>query len=148
MARYEATLVTDRPAAEVFEYLADLENFPEWDPGVVSAEHVQGPSSGLGAVHDVVVSTPRGGSLTMTYHTVVYDHPEKLTIEARTSRLASLDTITVVDNGDSTTLTYTAVLKLNGWMSVFDPFLSIAFRRIAGRAAAGLARELDARVDT
>ena len=60
MARYVVHVRTPMPAAEAFEYMADLRNSPEWDPGVDRVEQVTGNGAGPGAAFDVAVKCPAG----------------------------------------------------------------------------------------
>ena len=41
MARYTVSVRTSMSPEEAFDYMADLRNFAEWDPGVVSSERVE-----------------------------------------------------------------------------------------------------------
>jgi uncharacterized membrane protein len=51
-------IVIDRPRDEVFAFLADPENDPQWRTGVVDLKHVSG--SGVGARYAQGVKGPRG----------------------------------------------------------------------------------------
>ncbi len=50
MARYTVTVRTPMSPEDAFDFLADLRNFEEWDPGVERAEQVEG--DGHVARHD------------------------------------------------------------------------------------------------
>lgn len=142
MARYVVRVRSPKPAAEAFAFMADLRNFARWDPGVEEVHQVQGEGGGPDSVFDVAVKGVRG-PMTLRYHTTTYTEPEKVVARARTSRLTSLDTITVQPDGAGSIVTYDAVLELNGVLGVADPLLKMAFNRIGGRAAAGLVQALD-----
>jgi uncharacterized membrane protein len=51
-------IVIDRPRDEVFAFLADPENDPQWRSGVIDLKHVSG--SGVGARYAQGVKGPRG----------------------------------------------------------------------------------------
>lgn len=142
MARYVVRVRSPKSAAEAFAFMADLRNFARWDPGVEEVHQVQGEGGGPDSVFDVAVKGVRG-PMTLRYHTTTYTEPEKVVARARTSRLTSLDTITVQPDGAGSIVTYDAVLELNGVLGVADPLLKLAFNRIGGRAAAGLVQALD-----
>lgn len=146
MARYVVHIRSPLPVAEAFAFMADLRNFARWDPGVVEVHQVEGDGGGADAVFDVAVKGV-GGPLTLRYHTTTYTPPERVVARAETSRLTSLDTITVrpdgTGDGAGSIVTYDAVLELNGILGVADPVLKLAFNRIGGRAAAGLIKALD-----
>jgi hypothetical protein len=141
MATYRATVDSVRSPEDTFRFLADLTNFAVWDPGVLAAEQVSGDGPGPGSLFDVTVKAwPR--PLTLTYETVEFDAPETVRVVARSSRLVSDDTITVVPTDDGCTVTYEANLRLEGVLGALDPMLGLVFDRIAGRAGDGLRDEL------
>ena len=142
MARYQTTVRTDRPAAEVFDYMADLRNFEQWDPGVQRVEQVTGDGGGANAEFDVTVDAP-GSGLTLRYVTTEFDAPRSAVVRAESRMFTSLDRITVEPDGDGSVVTYDAELTLNGPLGLFDLALRPVFDRIGGRADEGLQRALD-----
>jgi hypothetical protein len=141
MATYRETVDSVRSPEDTFRFLADLTNFAVWDPGVLAAEQVAGDGPGPGARFDVSVKAwPR--PLTLTYETVEFDAPSTVRVVARSSRLVSDDTITVVPTDDGCRVTYEANLRLEGWLGPLDPVVGLLFDRIAGRAGDGLRDEL------
>lgn len=143
MARYVTTVRTAMPPQEAFDYMADLRNFAEWDPGVKSVRQVQGSGGGPGAVFDVTVAGI-GRDLTLRYVTEEHDTPRNLLVVARSAVFTSIDRITVEPDGTGSAVTYDADLRLNGVLRVGDLGLRLMFNRIADRAAAGLRRVLGA----
>ena len=142
MARYVTRVKTPLAANAAFDYVADLTNFAEWDPGVGRSVQVEGDGAGLGAAYDVTVgAVPR--DLTLRYEVVEHDPPRTCLVVARSTVFTSTDRITVVPDGDGSIVTYDAELALNGPLGLFDPVLRLAFGRIGDRAAAGLRRALD-----
>lgn len=137
MARYITTVRTKQAPAEAFAYMADLRNFAEWDPGVKRVSQVKGVAGGADAQFDVTVS-----GTTLRYVTEVYEPDANLLVVAKSRTLTSTDRVTVVADGDSTLVTYDALLELNGVLRLADPLLGLAFGRIGDRAAAGLRRVL------
>jgi len=94
MARYAVTVRTSRTPGAVFEYMADLRNFAEWDPGVKRVAQVDGSGGGPNTSFDVVVASGRG-ELTLRYVTKQYDEPRLVLIEARSRMLTSIDRISI-----------------------------------------------------
>ena len=147
MARYVVHVLSPRSPAEAFEYMADLSNFAEWDPGVERAEQVEGDRPELDAAFDVRVKAG-AGSITLRYRITEYDAPSTFVARAQNLWLTSLDTITVVPSESGSLVTYDADLTLNGLLGLLDPVLGLGFNPIGDRAAAGLIRALDGvRVD-
>ncbi len=138
MARYVTKVRTQRPADEVFTYMADLRNFAEWDPGVKKVVQAVGDGGGPGTEFDVTVS-----GTTLRYVTREHVAPGHLLVVAESSTLVSTDRVTVEAGDEGTVVTYDADLQLKGVFKVLGPALSLAFGRIGGRAAAGLRRVLD-----
>ena len=142
MARYRTSVRTNRAPTDAFDFMADLRNFEDWDPGVQRATQVDGDGPGHDATFDVVVDAP-GKGLTLRYVTTVYDAPSHVTVRAESKMFTSLDRIDVVPDGDGSVVTYDAELTLNGPLRVFDLVLRPVFERIGGLADRGLQRALD-----
>jgi carbon monoxide dehydrogenase subunit G len=145
MARYVTTVRTAKTPQEAFDYMADLRNFAEWDPGVKAVRQVQGAGGGPDSVFDVTVAGI-GRDLTLRYLTEEYDAPRNLLVVARSSVFTSIDRITVEPDGTGSVVTYDADLRLNGVLRVGDLGLRLVFGQIGDRAAAGLRRALGAQV--
>lgn len=146
MSRYSTTVSSNHPPADVFDYLADLRNLQEWDPGVSSSTLVEGAEPSIGAVYRVIAS-----GMELRYQTERYDRgvsdqtprsPSVTVLRAENWLLASTDTITVEATESGSSATYEAELSLRAPLSLFDPILQQLFNRIGDRAANGLARKL------
>ena len=98
MARYISSIRTSRSNVDAFEYMADLKNFEQWDPGVRSVTQVDGDGAGSGASFDVVVDA-LGRGLTLRYRTTHFDPPRRVVVEARSRLFTSIDQIDVGDDG-------------------------------------------------
>lgn len=144
MARYVVHVRTQMPPNDAFAYMADLTNFPDWDPGVDRAEQIEGDGPGLGAAFDVAVKLP-GRTMTLRYDTITFDDASTtMTAFAENALFTSEDTITVETDGDGdgSVVTYDAELKLKGLLALSDPLLGLTFNQIGDRAAAGLVEAL------
>ena len=141
MAKYKVSVESSKSVEEAFAYMADLRNFANWDPGVLTVTQVAGDGAGPESSFDVAVKSVGGGTV-LRYETVEYDEPGNLLVEARNSKFTSIDRITVVAKGEGSIVTYSAELLLNGCLSPLNPLLGLVFNRIGDRAAAGLRRVL------
>ena len=141
MAKYTVSVESSKSVEEAFAYMADLRNFANWDPGVLTVTQVAGDGAGLGSSFDVAVKSVGGGTV-LRYETLEYDEPANLLVEARNSKFTSIDRITVVAKDEGSIITYAAELLLNGCLSPLNPLLGLVFNRIGDRAAAGLRRVL------
>ena len=140
MARYLVRIRSPKSPDEAFAYMANLENFAEWDPGVTRAEQVEGESPGPDTAYEVTV---KGLRKPLRYRTTDFEPPSSIVALAKSRFLASLDTITVESDGEGSIVTYDAKLTLNGPLALADPILGLSFGRIGDRATAGLIRVLD-----
>ncbi len=122
--------------------MADLSNFAQWDPGVETAEQVEGEGPGPDSAFDVAVRTA-GRRIMLRYHVTEFEAPSRLVARAESSTLVSLDTITVEGNERGSIVTYDAELTLKGPLRLFDPLLGLAFNRIGDKAAEGLVTALE-----
>lgn len=138
MARYVMRVRTDRPADEVFDFMADLTNFPEWDPGTKSAKQLKGDGPGVGAEYELKASGAK-----LHYVVKSYDRPQKIVARAQNRFVTSVDTITVTGDGSGCVVAYGADLTLKGPLKFGDPLLKRAFDRIGDKAAQGLTKTLD-----
>ena len=141
MAKYTVSVESSKSVEETFAYMADLRNFANWDPGVLTVTQVAGDGAGPESSFDVAVKSVGGGTV-LRYETVEYDEPGNLLVEARNSKFTSIDRITVVAKGEGSIVTYAAELLLNGCLSPLNPLLGLVFNRIGDRAAVGLRRVL------
>jgi hypothetical protein len=140
MARYVTSITTALTAEEAFAYMADINHFSEWDPGVTAVRRVTGDGFGVGVSYDLDVKTI--GTTVMRYVVHEYDAPRRILLVANTTFLTSVDEISVTVTDTGCTVTYDAQLTLNGPLRVLDPILRRAFRIIGDRGANGLRRAL------
>ncbi len=146
MARYHATIDTERSPEDVFAYLSDFSTAAEWDPGVIEAERLGGAELGVGAEFRLVAEF-LGRRSTLTYRIVEYDPPHAVAFLGENATVTSLDRITLAAVAGGTRVTYDADLRLKGPLRIADPLLKLAFDRVGNRARAGLRRTLPPAVD-
>lgn len=143
MPHYRTTVRTPWSQQRAFDYLADLEHFADWDPGVKRSVQVGGGGAAVGSAYDVTVGGI-GRDLTLRYEIVSLESPGRVEVRAETSTLLSVDVMTFEPAGDSgCVVTYDADLSLKGVLGLGNPILGIVFGRIGDRAAAGLRRALE-----
>lgn len=138
MARYTTTIASPWDAQKAFDYMADLRNFADWDPGVKSSKIISGSEPGVGTKYKVTVALTA-----LTYVTREFDRPTRTVAEATTSLLHSYDIIEVTETSDGCEVFYDAELKLRGVFGLADPLLGLTFGRIGDKAAAGMAAALE-----
>ena len=141
MARYAATVNSQYPPADTFSYLATFTNTADWDPGVISAEQLDGGPVGPGTRFRLVVPF-LGRRLPLTYQVVKLVPGREIVLAASSRLLRATDRIMVDPAGDGATVSYQADVRLRGPLALLDTLLRPGFRAVGQRAAAGLAHAL------
>ena len=143
MADYTVEISSKWTIEKTFEFMADMQNFIFWDPGVKSVKLRKGPDKGLGCKYHLVI----GGvfrDINLEYEVIEYRSPELVTFYAKNSFFTSLDTIKITqsENNNETSISYNAILEFNGLWQLFNPLLSPLFKRIVNRSSLGLRKEV------
>ena len=134
MARFVTSVKTSLSQEEAFDYMTDLRNLADWDPGVSSSEMVGSGDVEKGSSFDVVASGAK-----LTYVLVEFDRPNRAVADANSNpRLRSYDVITIEPTVDGSIVTWDATLTLKGLFKVFAPALALMFDRIGAKAEEGL----------
>lgn len=141
MARYRATIDTDRSIEEVFAYLSDFSTTQEWDPGVLEAERLNGRAVGHGSEFRLVARF-LGRNAELTYRIIEYEPPHAVTLLGENASVLSRDRITFETAPAGTSVTYDAELTLKGLARIADPLLGLVFKRVGDRALDGMRRKL------
>ncbi len=139
MAHYRCTVQSPMSQEAAFDYVADIRNLEEWDPGVSSSKFHTGSNPGKGTSYSVTASGAK-----LVYETLEYERPARTVVEANSGLLRSYDIIEVTPGSDNgSNVTYDATLELKGPLGLFDPVLGLFFNRIGDKAAGGLKKALD-----
>jgi hypothetical protein len=133
MPQFITSVKTSLSPEEAFDYMTDLRNLPEWDPGVSSSERVDEGDIGQGSSFDVLASGAK-----LTYVLIEFDRPTRAIAEANNPRLRSYDIISIEPTIDGSIVTWDATLELKGVFKVFSPVLALMFDRIGAKAEEGL----------
>jgi carbon monoxide dehydrogenase subunit G len=107
MKRVERQAVIDAPPAEVFAYLANLDNLSEWQMGVTSARRTSEGDMGVGGTA-IVVRELMGQRIEAPLTITEYDPPRRLAIGSEVSGVKAdgiLD-LAAIDNGATTELSF------------------------------------------
>ncbi len=141
MATYTATAKTSWSREQTFDYLADFRTVSDWDPGILRSVCKSGTPPSEDSRYDVDVET-LGRTTTFEYETIELQRPERVVLRAETGSLISVDTMTFVDTGSGTEVTYNAEITLKGLLKLADPLFSLAFQRVGDKAKSGLRERL------
>ena len=141
MARYTGTIDAPRPPQEVWQYLADLRSIREWDPSVRAVSLTEGQPGKVGAAYELTVEF-MGRELILPYRTVAANPPDSVVFAAETDAVSVRDQATIRRGPRGSSVIWDANLELKGVRRLLDLPLRIAFNRLGGRAAHGLAERL------
>jgi hypothetical protein len=133
MANYTTEIVSTLSPSDAFTYMAEFQNVASWDPGVKHAEKLtEGPAT-LGSEFKVVTVT-NGRELPIVYRIVEFEEGVRVVLKGETSRLRSLDEISVASRDGGSLVTYSANLSLLGGVAFLSPLLGPTLRKIGNRA--------------
>lgn len=104
-----ASIQVDRPASEVFEYLADMANNPEWQTGMQSCTWTSEPPLRLGSTYDQEASF-LGKKITSSFEVVEFEEGRKIRIRT-TSGTMPIDVTRLVSEASPGTSTVKAIVK-------------------------------------
>lgn len=138
MAHYRCRIRTPMGPVDAFDYMADVRNFEQWDPGVVSVAQVVGEGAAPDSVYDVTTSN-RGREMLFRYRATAFDRPVGFTIVGERKPFTSTDVVSIEPMGEGSVVTYAAELSMPFPLSLADRWLQGVFDRIGDKAAAGLA---------
>ena len=129
MPQCECTVTIERPAAEVYAYLADFRNQHEWRPDVQASELKSGAVGSVGATYEYSQPWMR-----RTYVTVVENdrlEPNR-TVGFRTVSKTSMPVsgvFTLDEQGGGTAVTFACEMRPRGLARVATPFIGRGMRK-------------------
>lgn len=128
MPRAEHTVTIHRSAEDIFDFLADGTNNPQWRPGVLEIAPV-GDVAGLGASYRQVLSGPGGRRIDGDYRVTTYDRPTTLGFEVTAGPLrpTGVFEVTSSPSGD-TGVTFRLAAAPRGIMRLMTPMIARQMR--------------------
>jgi len=136
-------LQTDLPIEDAFAFIADFANASHWDPGVASAERIdgQGPAR-VGATYRLGIRMG-GGVRPMEYRIVQLEPARRVVLSGRGAGVEAVDDIRFEARDGGTHIDYVADIRLTGLRRLLAPFAGGTFARIARDARDGMQGSLD-----
>ncbi|TDW90111.1 carbon monoxide dehydrogenase subunit G [Kribbella pratensis] len=132
--RFTNTITIDRPPAEVFEYLAHLENVPRWNYAIGETRKITNGPVGVGARYLQTRTIPVHAEETLEI--TEFEPDRGLSLSGTLSSMPARISYTLHPDGNATTLTNTIELQPPRHLALVAP---IAVRRIKSAVAANLA---------
>ena len=125
----EHTVTVNRPARDVFDYLADGTNNREWRSGVLEIERTS-PAGGEGATYRQVLAGPAGRRIDGDYQVTVFDPPRRLEFHVTAGPARPVGVFELTENPDRTTQVRFALdLKPAGIMRLMTPMITKQVRQ-------------------
>ena len=118
------TIDVKRPASDVFDYVADMSNNPEWQQGMKSCRWTTEPPIRVGSRYDQHASF-MGREITSKFEVTEYVAGERIRIVTYESTFA-LDITRTVEAIDDASCRVTAIVRGEqaGFFKVFGPLLN------------------------
>jgi len=126
MQRVERRAVLGAPPAEVFAYLADLDNLADWQSGVVTAQRSEGEMR-MGSTA-LVVRELMGQRMEAPLTVVEHDPPGRLAISTEVSGVRALATLdlTPAEDGSATDLGFAMEIRGSMLTAFMEPMIASA----------------------
>jgi carbon monoxide dehydrogenase subunit G len=125
MIEARGSTTIERPAAEVFAYLADARNEPSWLPGAERVELVTPEPVGLGTRFEGTYA--RAG--TVSVELVEFEPPRRVTFRARSRIVDFDDAVELTEEGGRTLLHARMTARPRGPMRLAGPLMARTMRR-------------------
>jgi uncharacterized protein YndB with AHSA1/START domain len=123
MSHAEYSVTVDRPARDVFDYLADGTHNREWRSGVLDIERTT-DSTGEGAAY------PGGRRIDGDYRITVFDPPRRLEFLVTAGPARPRGVFELADSaGRGTVVRFTLDLRPAGLMKLMTPMIARQMRR-------------------
>jgi hypothetical protein len=136
MAEFRRTLLVDRPPAEIYTFLADFRNSPEWAPIIAEAAPLQEGTPATGHRWQLrMMSQQRESHLTLELTELSAD---RMTFVARTLVYRLQLRFEVQSLGSSSTVVFEAAVSLRGFGALLDPFVQDRLDAVGTECCEGL----------
>lgn len=123
------TVLVRRPAQEVFAYLADGANDPQWRPGVLEIERTS-DVDGVGTVYRQVLAGPGGRRIAGDYRVTVFDPPRRFEFQVIAGPARPHGTVELTPQGeDSTQVRFALDLRPRGLTVLLTPMIAAQMRK-------------------
>ena len=129
MPHAEYTVTIDRPARDVFDYLADGTHNSEWRTGVLDIKHTNS-ATGEGAAYRQVLAGPGGRRIDGDYRITAFDPPRRLEFLVTAGPARPAGVFELTDGTDRATVVRFALdLQPAGLMKFMTPMIVRQMRR-------------------
>lgn len=140
----EGEIIIERPIEEVFDYVADERNEPQYNPQMTRAEKVSPGPIGVGTTfHSVMTGTGRSAEMTIEF--TEFDRPRRIAEVAHLSSMEIRGILLFERAGTGTRLRWIWDLEPHGLYRLLGPLVRHIGERQERAVWTGLKRVLEAR---
>jgi uncharacterized protein YndB with AHSA1/START domain len=133
MPHAEHVVTINRPALDVFDYLADGSHNREWRAGVIEIERTTA-DNGNGATYRQVLAGPAGRRIAGDYRITAFDPPRRLEFLVIAGPARPGGVFELTENPDhSTQVRFALDLKPTGLAALMAPMITRQMRREVGQ---------------
>ena len=130
MINVEVSMIINRPIADVFAFVANLENLPKWDTDFQEAKRVASIPDGVGATYQCLLKYPGGKTATQKVETTEYAENKKITYESEPTKIAKARiSIRFESVPEGTKITSLLQPEFYGLFRLFEPLMAGAIRK-------------------
>ncbi len=140
--RIENSITIDRDPQEVWGYLADLENLPEWNYAIVSTRQVSPGPVGVGTVYEQERSIPE--RTTETLQITRFEPTHRLTVQGTLGPFHADVSYSIDEVGGASLLTNVADLEASGPLRMVAPLAARKIQRAIDANLLALKERLEA----
>ena len=146
MARVEGEIVINRPAEEVFDFVADERNEPRYNPRMRDAEQISEGPIGLGTRFRTELET-MGRTMSMIVEFTGYERPRRIASVTRSSMMETEGALTFESVPRGTRMRWSWDVRPRRALRLMGPLVGVIGRRQEQRIWGNLKRLLEAEVD-
>lgn len=128
MIRFQAEVIINRPAEEVFSYVTEGENAPKWNSAVRQVKKTSEGPVGVGATYWMSRQLPEG-LVENTFQVIEYEPPRHYSIKVTSGPTPFLYRYRFDPEGAGTRLVLSAEGELGGVAGLFSPITSTFVKR-------------------
>ena len=141
MAPVEGEILIDRPAEEVFDFVADSRNEPLFNPAMTGVELLTPLPIGRGTRFRARMSRAGGQ---MLVELTEFDRPHRLGSRTISSMMETSGTLTFAADGDGTVMGWHWQVRPKGWMRMLGPLFGPLGNRMERRIWTSLKHRMEA----
>lgn len=128
MIEVERSIVIRRPVEDVFAFVADQRNAPQWQSGLVEVRRLTDGPPGVGTKH-AVVRVFMGRRMELANEYVAFEPNKRITFNGDSGQLSFEASYRTESAGDGTNVTCEMQMHPRGLLRLAQPLIAAGLRR-------------------